>query len=150
MKYVQEVMTKNILWATPEASLYEVARLMVNGRCGEIPLVKNNNDLELVGVITDRDIVCRSLGVGKNPQNLSAGDCMTSGVVTGEVGMSISDCIDIMEENQIRRLPIISVEGKLCGIISQADLVGEMDESEMIEMLERISPPSDLEHSFKE
>lgn len=146
MKYVQDVMTKNILWATTESSLFEVAKLMIRGRCGEIPLVKNKNDLELVGVITDRDIVCRTLGVGENPAYLKAGDCMTSGVVTGELDMSIDDCIDIMEENQIRRLPIINEEGKLCGIISRADLAGEIGESETIEMLEKISPPSDFAH----
>lgn len=146
MKYVQEVMTKKILWATPESSLFEVAELMVRGKCGEIPLVKDSNDLELVGVITDRDIVCRTLGTGKNPAHLSARDCMTSGVVTGELNMTVNDCIDIMEENQIRRLPIINEEGKFCGIISQSDVVREVGEYEAVEILERISPPLNLTH----
>lgn len=143
MRTVQDVMTKNILWANPESSLFEVARLMIDGNCGEIPIVESSDNLELMGVITDRDIVCRSLGLGLDPTELTAKDCMSPGVITGELDMSINDCIDIMEENQIRRLPIVNSKGKLCGIISQADVVREYGESETIDMLEKISRAND-------
>lgn len=129
MKLVNEVMTREVIWSTPDATLFEIAKLMVEGDCGEIPLVKSSDDLELVGVITDRDIVCRSLGIGRNPTKLSANDCMTAKVVTGDIDMTVNDCIDIMEENQIRRLPIVNANGRLCGIISLSDVVRDYSSS---------------------
>lgn len=144
MKSVQEIMSKNIIWSTPETSLTEVARLMVDGDCGEIPLVEDSENKKIVGVITDRDIVCRSLGVGKNPMELTAKDCMTSDVVTGSPEMSLKDCIELMEQNQIRRLPIVDENDFFCGMISLADLARNLeDESEGIELLRRVSKPAE-------
>jgi CBS domain-containing protein len=144
MKSVQEIMSKNIVWSTPDASLSDIAKMMVDCDCGEIPLVESSSNKNIVGVITDRDIVCRSLAVGKNPMELKAKDCMTSNVVTGDLDMSLSDCVDIMEENQVRRLPIVDEKGQFCGIVSQADVFRNLeDDAEGVELVERVSRPSD-------
>lgn len=73
MDNLNEIMAKDLFSSTPDTSLAEIARLMVEHDCGEIPLVENS---KVVGVITDRDIVCRTLGVGKNPLDLTAQNCM--------------------------------------------------------------------------
>lgn len=144
MKSVQEIMSKNIFWSTPEASLTDIAKKMVDCDCGEIPLVESSSDKKIVGVITDRDIVCRSLAAGKNPLELKAKDCMTSNVVTGDLDMSLSDCIDIMEENQVRRLPIVDENEQFCGMVSQADVFHNLeDDAEGVELVDRVSRPSE-------
>jgi len=128
MKKVKDFMSKDVSWSTPETSLSDVAKLMVDFGCGEIPLVESEQDQKILGVITDRDIVCRSLGVGKNPLELTARDCMSESVITGTPEMSLEESIDLMEKYHIRRLPIVDESSKLCGILSQADLERELSE----------------------
>src|SRR4029079_13246455 len=64
---VREVMSKNLVYCGPEASLQEVAQLMRDNDCGEIPIVESSRTRKLIGVITDRDIVCTALGGGSTP-----------------------------------------------------------------------------------
>lgn len=142
MKNLKDVMSKDVSYATPQTSLTEVAKMMVDVNCGEIPVVNNENQKSIVGVITDRDIVCRTLGVGKNPMNLTAKDCMTSHVVTASKDASISEGIELMKRNKIRRIPIVDSSKNLCGIVSLADLVGEGDLDQTIEMIQEVSHSS--------
>lgn len=141
-KNVKDLMTLKPVFSTPEASLQEVARLMVDGDCGEIPLVENSQEMRVIGVITDRDIVCRTLGVGKNPMDLSARDCMTKSPVTIKEDQSAKECIQLMEDNKIRRIPVVDNEGRLCGMVAQADFA-EVDDDETIEMVREVSRPSE-------
>ena len=79
---VKEVMTANPACCTADTPLPEVARLMVEHDCGEIPVVQNETKKIPVGVVTDRDIVCRTVAKDRNPLDLTAADCMTRPVVT--------------------------------------------------------------------
>ena len=74
---VKDVMTANPACCTPNNALPEVARMMVDNDCGEIPVVENQEKKIPVGVITDRDIVCRAVANDKNPLELKVKDCMT-------------------------------------------------------------------------
>jgi len=78
---VTKIMTEDPACCTPDMALSQAARLMVNNDCGEIPVVDNLETRRLVGVVTDRDIVCRAVAVGRNPENTPAGDVMSSPVI---------------------------------------------------------------------
>lgn len=141
MKKVNEIMSSDVTCATPDSSLVEISQLMIKADCGEIPIVNSLEKKDLIGVITDRDIVCRTLGVGRNPLELHAVDCMTKNVVTTRPEMSIDDCLELMRINKIRRIPVVDDQNFLCGIVSQADLVKYADEEEAIEMIQEVSTP---------
>jgi CBS domain-containing protein len=139
MNELENVMSKEVVCSTPDSSLRDIAKKMVEGDCGEIPLVNNEDERKLIGVITDRDIVCRTLAVDKNPWDLTANEIMTSPVISGKVVMSLDECMNLMKENKIRRLPIVDEDNCLCGIVAQADLVHKADEKDAVEMISRVS-----------
>lgn len=143
VKKLKDIMTKDVACLLPGSTLVEVAKKMVECNCGEIPIVESHESKRVVGVVTDRDIVCRTIAVGKNPLEGFAKDCMTSTVVMGELDMSLENGLDLMEENKIRRLPIVDAQGKLCGIISQADLVSKVTKSKAGEIIQSFSKPTD-------
>jgi CBS domain-containing protein len=138
---IKHVMTNDPACCSPDTSLQEVARLMVEHDCGEIPVVDNEQSRRPVGVITDRDIVCRAIAEGRNPLALTAGECMTTAVVTVTPDMSIEDCCDVMERNQIRRVPVIDAQGCCCGIVSQADIARRVSERAAGEVVVDVSKP---------
>lgn len=119
---VREVMSKNLVYCGPEASLQEVAQLMRDNDCGEIPIVESSRSRKLIGVITDRDIVCRALAEGRNPLEMKARDSMSSPVLTVRATEDLEECCRIMEQSQIRRVPVVDEAGECCGIVSQADV----------------------------
>lgn len=143
MKNLSDIMTTEVSCAYPETSIQDVSKLMVENHCGEIPIVESKSKKRIVGVLTDRDIVCRTLGVGKNPMTSFARDCMTSHVISVNKNTTIHDCIQLMRDNKIRRLPVVNENKELCGMVSLADLVGEGEMRETIDLLKKISSPSD-------
>src|SRR2546426_10401442 len=102
---VKDMMTAEPACCTAETSLPEVARMMVSQDCGEIPVVDNTSSKQPIGVVTDRDIVCRTVANGLNPAELTAADCMTKPVVTATPDTSLEECCRIMEEKLILRVP---------------------------------------------
>lgn len=141
MKNLKEIMTSDVACATADTKLVEIAKMMVDCDCGEIPIVKSLQDKTVIGVVTDRDIVCRTLGKGLNPMDLTVKDCMTTEVFTADYDMTVEDCIAIMREHLIRRLPVVDENNKLCGMVSQADLVKYV-EDDAIELIQDVSQPS--------
>ncbi len=139
---VKDIMTKNPACCTPDTNLQEVARLMVEHDCGESPVVESKQSMKLVGVITDRDITCRSVAVGKNPLELTAGDCMSSPCVTVTPEMSVESCCQTMEENQVRRVPVVDKSGACCGIVSQADIAQHASKQETGKVVKGVSLPN--------
>jgi CBS domain-containing protein len=119
---VKDIMTASPACCTPETSLQETAQLMVEHDCGCVPVVENKENMKPVGTITDRDICCRTVAEGKNPLEMTAGDCMTTPIVTVPEDASVDDCCRVMEEKQVRRVPVVDAQGGCCGIVAQADI----------------------------
>jgi CBS domain-containing protein len=136
---VSEIMTKNPGCCTPETPLREVARLMVDCDCGEIPVVDSKRTMRPVGVVTDRDIVVRCVAEGKNPLEAEAEDCMSSPVVTATPDADVQEAADLMQDHQLRRLPIVDEAGALCGIVAQADLARHASPREVAEVVREVS-----------
>lgn len=133
----KDFMTVDPQCCTADTPLNEVAKLMVECDCGEIPVVDSAK--KLVGVVTDRDIVCRIVAEGKNPAAMTAQDAMTQPVISVTEDSSLEDVVALMEEHQIRRVPVVDASGGCCGIISQADVAMVAQESEVGEMVREVS-----------
>lgn len=142
MEQVKEIMTENPTCCTPETSLQDVAKLMVEHDCGEIPVLNNMKDKKPVGVITDRDICCRTVAQGKNPLEMTAEECMSTPCITVKETDSIDDCCAVLEENQIRRVPVVDENGSCCGIVAQADLAHATKPKDLAGLVKNVSKPS--------
>ena len=139
---VNEIMTANPAFCTPDTSLRVVARLMVAYDCGEIPVVDGRVGMRLVGVLTDRDITCRALAQGRNPLELTAADVMTEPCVAIPLDTDLTACRLTLETLQVRRLPVVDEAGKCCGIVSQADIAQFLSDGEAAEVLKKLSQPT--------
>jgi CBS domain-containing protein len=139
MMTVREIMTENPASCTPDTGLQEVAKMFLDHDCGCIPVVENGKSMRPVGVITDRDIVCRVVAKGQNPLDMTAGDCMSGNVVVLTPEMSLDDCCKIMEENQVRRVPVVDAGGRCCGMVSQADIAKNAPKQTTAEVVKEVS-----------
>src|SRR5207253_2648166 len=92
---VKDIMTVHPKCCSPSTNLKEVAKMMLECDCGEIPVIENTNSLRPIGVITDRDIVCRVLALGKNPLETTVGECMSTPCITVNAEMMVEDCCKI-------------------------------------------------------
>jgi len=138
---VKEIMTASPACCTPDTSLADVAKMMVEHDCGEIPVI-HGSDQRPIGVITDRDITCRAVAQGKDPQQMKARDCMSSPVLTVTPDMSLEECCRIMEEKQLRRVPVVDQRGSCCGIVAQADIALKATDGQAAEVIKDISRPA--------
>ncbi len=144
---VKEIMTENPACCTTENTLQEAAKMMKDNDCGCIPVVENTDSKKPVGVITDRDICCRTVAEGKNPLDLTVKDAMTSNVETVTADSSIDDCCNLMEEKQIRRVVVVNNDGGCCGIVAQADIAIKSTDNKTAEMVEKVSKSSSTQAS---
>jgi CBS domain-containing protein len=136
---VQEIMTTNVACCGPETKLNQLARMMVEHDCGEIPVADTSG--KLIGVVTDRDICCRAVAHDCNPCDTSASEIMSSPVVSTKPNMSLDECAQLMESNQIRRIPVVDQNGVCCGIVSQADIACKSS-GKVEEIVREISQPT--------
>jgi len=139
---VSSVMTANPTCCTRETPLTEVAKMMVDCDCGQIPVVESQQDKRPVGVVTDRDIVVRMIAEGRDPCGATAGDCMSSDVKTVVESASLRDAVCLMEAEQIRRLPVVDSSGKLVGIVAIADLALAGKDQATAEIVKEVSQPN--------
>jgi CBS domain-containing protein len=136
-KMARDVMTLNPACCKPETPLDQVAKLMVQHDCGEIPVIDSAE--QPVGVVTDRDIVCRVIAEGKNPMAYTAETCMSQPVVTVLVSAPLDEVVATMEKHQIRRVPVIDENGCCMGMIAQADVAWNAREHEVGELVREVS-----------
>jgi CBS domain-containing protein len=136
---VQSIMTPNPVCCTTSTSLQEVAKLMLDNDCGQIPVVAGNGSNKPIGVVTDRDIVIRLVAQGTDASKAQAGDAMSTPCVTVSCDTSLRECCDIMESNQIRRVPVVDKDGELCGIVALADIALSGQDARTVEVVKEVS-----------
>lgn len=136
-KLASDVMTPDPACCSSMTTLDQIAKMMVLNDCGEIPILDSAN--HAIGVVTDRDIVCRIVAEGKNPAAHTAESCMTTPAVTVRESASLSDVIATMEAHQIRRVLVVDDEGCCTGIIAQADIAAEGPPRKTAELVSEIS-----------
>ena len=116
---VKEAMHKGVEWVAPETKLKDVAQKMRDADVGAIPVGKKDR---LVGMVTDRDIAIRAVSAGESLSDVTAGDVMTKGIVYCFANEEVDDAVRIMEEKQIRRLPVIDDNKRMVGMLALGDV----------------------------
>jgi len=139
---VKDFMTADPACCTTQTSLQEVAQMMVDNDCGEIPVLQDETTRAPIGVVTDRDIVCRTIAKGINPLEHTAGDWMSQPIVTVTPDMTIEECCRIMEDGQIRRVPVVDERGACIGIVALADVARQRKKSLAAEVVKEVSAPA--------
>ena len=137
-KSVKEVMTSNPVTVEADASVVEAARVMKKEDTGIVPVTAGGR---LVGTITDRDIVVRVLAEEKDPQATTVRDVASTELVTVDPQQELYEALRLMARNQVRRLPVVEGDGRLVGIVSQADVARQADDARTGELVEEISKP---------
>jgi len=136
-KLAKDVMTHDPACCSPTTTLDQVAKMMVQNDCGEIPIIDTAN--RPIGVVTDRDIVCRVVAEGKNPAGHTAESAMTRSVVMVASNAKLDDVIATMAENQIRRVLVVDDDGCCTGIIAQADIAFDGQPRQAAELVREVS-----------
>ncbi len=139
-RQVGMIMSRDPASCRPETPLREVAELMVAHDCGEIPVCDAEG--RPIAVVTDRDIVCRIVARGEDPLARTAEDCMSAPVVTCTPDMDVGECGRLTERHQVRRLPVVDAAGRLCGMVSQADLARKGPRPMTAAVVEKVSEPT--------
>lgn len=116
---VNAAMHKGAEWVDPQTPVAEIAARMRALDVGAIPIGENDR---LIGMVTDRDIICRCVADGGDPNEMTARDVMTKGIVYCRDQDSIDDALSIMGSNQVRRLPVIDGNKRLVGMLSFGDI----------------------------
>ncbi len=119
---VDAIMTKDVAYCKGNTRLDEVARMMADYDCSALPVVDDESTRKIVGILTEGDIVRRTLAVGKNPAGLTASACMTSEVFVVHSDSEIEEALATMEQHHVRRLPIIDDRKACCGIVTLTNL----------------------------
>jgi CBS domain-containing protein len=122
-KLARDVMTPDPACCSPRTTIDQVAQMMIQNDCGQIPIVDTAN--HAIGVVTDRDIVCRVVAEGKNPGGHTADSIMTTPVVTVSADAKLDDVVATMTQHKIRRVLVVDDGGCCAGIIAQADVAAE-------------------------
>lgn len=134
-----EIMTRDVRTATREMTLRDVAVMMHEGDMGSVPVVEGGR---LIGIVTDRDIVVRCIAEGRAAET-PINEAMTTEIFSVKPDDFAFEAVRLMGDKQVRRIPVITNDGTLAGIISMADIALETeDELEIAETLEEISSGS--------
>jgi CBS domain-containing protein len=136
---VRSVMTPDPATCQPGTPVRDVARLMLEKDCGLVPVIDASG--RPVGTVTDRDIALRVVAEGRDPQQCTAQDLMSSPVTTVSVDGRLSETTDLMESEQIRRVLVVDGDGRLCGIIAQADIALSGRDRRTADLVEKVSQP---------
>lgn len=134
---VSEVMTRDVQTVRPDQAVQQAANFMLNADAGSIPVIDGDR---LIGMITDRDIAVRGIARGYGPDT-PVRELMTDDLVVVRIDDDIEDAAAKMGEAQVRRLPVIDDNERLCGIVSLGDLSRESDSECASEALEGVSQP---------
>jgi len=134
-------MTPSPTACNPQHTAIDAAELMRREDCGLLPVISEDGK-KLIGVLTDRDIVLRSVAEGQDPSRQRVRDAMTEELFYAFEDQDVEELTKIMKQKQIRRVPILSREKRLVGIVSLGDLAVETENGEAGEALEEISEPA--------
>ena len=135
---VRDIMTRDVQLLSPRDSLMQAARRMRDDNIGSLPVAEGDR---LVGYVTDRDLVVRGLAQGFAPET-QVRDVMTDRVLYCFEDEDIEDAALNMAHNQVRRLPVLSRDKRLVGIVALGDLATKANDSSAEEALEGVSKPA--------
>lgn len=117
-----EIMTKNPEYCLPSDTVLKAAQLMKSEDVGPIPIVADNDGRKLTGIVTDRDLAIKVIAEARDPNTTLLEDVMSDNVVSCNENDDVNKVLKLMEDNQVRRIPVVGNNDQLLGIIAQADV----------------------------
>ncbi|WP_099354411.1 CBS domain-containing protein [Fredinandcohnia onubensis] len=140
MAQLREIMTSNVVTINETQSVQEAAALMSQHNIGSVPVVNNNG--QMVGIVTDRDITLRTTAQGESAQTPVSQVMTAQKIVQGTPDMDVHEAANLMAQQQIRRLPVVE-NGQVTGMVALGDLaVQNQYANEAEQALQNISTPS--------
>ena len=133
---IRDLMTSNPTTIEPNKTVFDAAKLMRDEDAGLIPVVEGQ---KLIATITDRDITLRVVAEGKDAGSTNVRDVASTRLVTVDPDQSLDEALRLMARNQVRRLPVVEEDGKLVGIVAQADVARHTSDERTGEVVEQIS-----------
>ena len=142
-KKARDIMTESPACCTADTSAREAAQQMEQNDCGSLPVVESRDSMKLIGMVTDRDLALRILGRGQDP-NTPIREAMTRNVSSVKADDDLDSVEQVMSGQQVRRVPVCDDQGRVLGIIAQADLARELQSvgtKDFSRVVEKISQP---------
>jgi CBS domain-containing protein len=133
---IKDVMTSNPCTIDADKSIAYAAKMMREEDVGVAPIMEGD---KLIGMLTDRDIAIRVVAEGRNPDQVKVADVASKQVVTIDPQQDLDEALRIMAKHQVRRLAVVEEDGKLVGVVAQADIAREGDDKQTGELVEEIS-----------
>src|SRR6266545_4719685 len=144
---IRDVMTSNPSTIDAEKSVAYAAKMMREEDVGLAPIVEGD---KLIGMLTDRDIATRVAAEGRDPDQVKVRDVASKQLVTIDPGQDLDEALRMMAKHQVRRLPVVEEDGQLVGVVAQADIAREGDDTKTGRLVEEISEPGGQMSSFEE
>jgi CBS domain-containing protein len=144
---IRNLMTSNPCTIDADKSVAYAAKMMRDEDVGLAPIVEGD---KLVGMLTDRDIAVRVAAQGRNPEQVKVRDVASKRLVTIDPQQDLDEALRIMAKHQVRRLPVVEEDGRLVGVVAQADIARKGDEVKTGRLVEEISEPGGQMSSFEE
>jgi CBS domain-containing protein len=135
-KTVREVMTSKLCSIDTDKSVTYAAKMMRDEDVGIAPIVEGDR---LVGVLTDRDIAVRVVAEGRDPEQVKVTEVASRDLVTLDPQQDLDEALRLMAQHQVRRLPVVEEDGRLVGVVAQADVAQQADDRRTGEVVEQIS-----------
>jgi CBS domain-containing protein len=140
MPKCSDVMTRDPVCCVPGDNITRVAQVMKQQDVGSVPVVESNESRKLVGIVTDRDLVVKVLASGRGVDAATVRDAMTSNPASCRENDDVEGALKLMADRQVRRMPIVDAEGRLVGIIAQADVATRVNRDQKTgELVDAIS-----------
>jgi CBS domain-containing protein len=135
-KSIRDAMTDNPRKVDTTTPVAEAAKLMATEDVGSLPVIEGDR---LVGMVTDRDIVIRVVAEGKDAQSATVGEIASKDLVTIDPQQDLDEALRLMAKHQVRRLPVVEEDGRLVGVVAQADVAREGEDAKTGQVVEQIS-----------
>jgi len=136
---VKDLMTSAVVWCTPWDTAQRAASLMKAHGVGAIAVVADPSDPLLEGIVTDRDLCCGVVAAGEKADAIQVADLMTRIPVTCSPHDTLEECEELMQEGQVRRIPVVNNRGRCVGIVAQADIALHAPASQVASTSKEIS-----------
>jgi len=133
---IRDLMTENPCSIDADKSVTYAAKMMRDEDVGLAPIVEGD---KLIGTLTDRDIAIRVVAEGKDPNEVTVREVASTNLVTIDPQQDLDEALRLMAKHQVRRLPVIEEDGKLVGVVAQADVAREGDDTKTGRVVQEIS-----------
>jgi CBS domain-containing protein len=139
---IRDVMTADPVCCVPQDTAQKVAKALRDHNVGSMPVVADAESKKLVGMITDRDLCCGVVADGKDPKSTPIENYVSKDPVSFRDGDNLNECERVMQERQVRRIPVVDGDSRCIGIVSQADLALKEKPEKVSKTVAEISKPS--------